>query len=134
MSLYNKQFMLSPIKRENTAKSLTNKLVSLPPETFSSTSTSPNYGISSDTSIGKTKLITLIKENNSKIGGQSIHKQKNVNTILEHFESVVSNALGKTDIRTTKHYIEDEDTSVYCLSDVSSLDLNSKEDNDEDSG
>ena len=68
MSLYNKQFMLSPIKRENTAKSLTNKLVSLPPETFSSTSTSPNYGISSDTSIGKTKLITLIKENNSKIG------------------------------------------------------------------
>ena len=126
--------MLSPIKRENTAKSLTNKLVSLPPETFSSISTSPNYGISSDTSIGKTKLITLIKENNSKIGGQSIHKQKNVNTILEHFESVVSNALCKTDIRTTKHYIKDEDTSVYCLSDVSSLDLNSKEDNDEDSG
>lgn len=84
--------------------------------------------------VGKTKLITLIKENNSKIGGQSIHKQKNVNTILEHFESVVSNAHCKTDIRTTKHYIEDEETSVYCLSDVSSLDLNSKEDNDEDSG
>ena len=132
MSLYSKQFLLSPVKRENTTKSLTNKLVSLPPETFSSTSTSPNYGISSDTSIGKTKLNTLINANTSKIGGHSIDKQKKVNKIEENFESVVSNVPCKTDIRTTKHYIEDEDSSVYCLSDVSSLDLNSKE--EEDSG
>ena len=55
MSLYSKQFLLSPVKLDNTTKSLTNKLVSLPPETFSNTSTSPNYGISSDTSIGKNK-------------------------------------------------------------------------------
>lgn len=132
MSLYSKQFLLSPVKSENTTKSLTNKLVSLPPETFSSTSTSPNYGISSDTSIGKTKLITLINPNTSKIGGHSIHKQKKVNKIVENFEAVVSNTPCKTDIRTTKHYIEDEDSSVYCLSDVSSLDLKSKD--EEDSG
>ena len=50
MSLSNKQLLLSPVKSNTVTKSLSNKLVSLPPETYSSTSTSPNYGISSDAS------------------------------------------------------------------------------------
>ena len=68
MSLSNKQFLLSPVKSNTVTKSLSNKLVSLPPETYSSTSTSPNYGISSDASRGKRKLIAIINENYSKIG------------------------------------------------------------------
>lgn len=132
MSLSNKQFLLSSIQRNTTTKSLSNKLVSLPPETYSSTSTSPTYGISFDASTGKPKLITLINENYSKIGAVSSNKQSKVSSIGKQFGPVESHDGYRTDIRTTKHYIEDEDTSVYCLSDVSSLDLNCKEDNDED--
>ena len=134
MSLSNKQLLLSPVKSNTVTKSLSNKLVSFPPETYSSTSTSPNYGISSDASRGKRKLIAIINENYSKIGAQSIHRQNKKSSVGKDFEPVVSHDAYKTDIRTTKHYIEDEDTSVDCLSDVSSLDLNCKEDNDEDSG
>ena len=116
MSLSNKQF----------------KLVCLPPETYSSTSTSPSYGISSEASRRCKKCIAIINEN-STMEGVDKHKQNKM-SIVKNFSPVVSHDGYKTDIRTTKYYIEDEDTSVYCLSDVSSLDLNCKEDKDEDSG
>ena len=116
MSLSNKEF----------------KLVCLPPETYSSTSTSPSYGISSEASRRCKKSIAIINEN-STMEGVDKHKQNKM-SIVKNFSPVVSHDGYKTDIRTTKYYIEDEDTSVYCLSDVSSLDLNCKEDKDEDSG
>ena len=108
------------------------KLVCLPPETYSSTSTSPSYGISSEASRRCKKSIAIINEN-STMEGVDKHKKKKM-SIVKNFSPVVSHDGYKTDIRTTKYYIEDEDTSVYCLSDVSSLDLNCKEDKDKNSG
>ena len=91
--------MLSPVKSNTVTKSLSNKLVSLPPEMYSSTSTSPNYGISSDASRGKRKLIAIINENYSKIGAQSIHRQNKKSSVGKDFEPVVSHDAYKTDIR-----------------------------------